>query len=650
MKMSKKYPHVFQPLKVGPVTLKNRIQFSPMVCCLSNPAGEVTNEYLEFLGMQARTGAGLVTIGATSVDEETGQDFYGELNITRDSSLAGLKAIADEVHRYGAKISIEMCHAGRGAEPSLLRKPYAIAPTAIPTDHGCPYIKEMDQHDIDHVIEEYVDCALRLQKAGFDMVMIHAAHGNLLGQFMSPYSNHRSDIYGGSFENRARFPMQVIRAVREAVGPSLALEMRISGDEVIEGGMKIDEVIHFIKIAEPYIDLVHVSKGLIVEASYAYYTIPPYYHPYCHNVYLAEEVKKAVNIPVTTVGSIKNLDQAESIIAEGKADVVAMARQLMADPDTIKKAMCDKPEDVRPCLRCLDGCAKNVAAGYAVRCSVNPSVGRETKYAEIRPALTKKKVMVVGGGAAGMMAAQILAKRGHDVTIYERSSSLGGQLAEICNLPFKNDLKEYLAWDIRTTEKCGAKIVLNTAVTPEIVETENPDALFIASGASPFVPPIPGIENAVSVLDVDNGRVSAGENIVVCGGGLSGLECALALAMDGKKVTVVDMLPVEAFGAGQMIFPHIMLMKELQKYNVTLIGNSKVEAITKDSVCIIDKNWNRSELKTDTIVAAFGMKSNMKPVQELSGIIAETYIIGDCDKVSSIHNANTSAFNYAVEC
>lgn len=650
MRMSKQYPHVFQPLKVGPVTLKNRIQFSPMVCCLSNAAGEVTAEYRDFLAMQARTGAGLVTIGSTVIDHETGGDFYGEIDVTKDTCLPGMKSVADAVHRYGAKLSVELCHSGRGAAAYLLQKPYAIAPSVVPQDVGYKYIKEMDQHDIDHIVEAYADCALRCKKAGFDMVMIHAAHGNLIGQFLSPFTNRRNDIYGGSFENRCRFAMEVIRAVRNAVGRDMGVEMRVSAEEVIPGGIEIDETIQFIKKAEPYVDLVHVSRGLIGEAAYSFYSMPPYYHPYCHNVPFAEKIRSQVNVPIAVVGSIKTMEQAEEITAKGAADVVAMARQLLADPDTIKKAMADQPEKTRPCLRCMDGCAKNCGRGFPLRCTVNPVVGREGAYTEIRPALTKKKVMVVGGGAAGMMAAQTLVKRGHDVTLYEKSDHLGGQLAEICNLPFKTDLREYKEWDIRTTMECGAKIVLNTAVTREMVEREEPDALFIAAGATPLTPPVPGIEFAKQVIEVDNDRVEVGDTVVVCGGGLSGLECALALAMKGKKVTVVDMIPVENFGSGQVRPSHVMLMKLLADHNVTLIGNSKVQEIREHSVVIMDRNWKVTELPADTTVASFGMRSNMAAAQELSGIIAETYIIGDNDRVANLLNANMTAFDYAVEC
>jgi NADPH-dependent 2,4-dienoyl-CoA reductase/sulfur reductase-like enzyme len=428
------------------------------------------------------------------------------------------------------------------------------------------------------------------------------------------------------------------------------MEMRISGDEVIDGGMRVEETIEFIKIAEPYIDLVHVSKGLIVDDNFSYYVLPPYYHPYAHNVYLSEKVKKEVSIPVTTVGSIKTLAQAEEIIGSEKADVVAMARQLMADPDMIKKSMRDEAETTRPCLRCMEGCGRNVCAGTPVRCSINPTVGREVKYSQILPATEKKKVMVVGGGVSGMMAAQILVQRGHDVTLYEKSASLGGQLAEICNLPFKTDMREYKDWDIRTTLNCGAKIMLNTAVTKELVEKEDPDALFIAAGASPIVPKIPGIELAKSVLDVDNKRVEVGENVVVCGGGLSGLECALALAMEGKNVTVVDIIDEGEFGNKQFAFNRNMLLHLLKENKVRFVGNSKVEEISEEGVHVIDRKWNRSVIPADSVVSAFGMKTNFGVVEELSGIIAETYIIGDCGKVAGIHEANTSAFDYAVEC
>ena len=423
-----KYPDVFKPIKVGPLTVKNRLQFSPMVSCLSASNGEVTNEFVKFIEMQARTGAGIISIGATPIDLATGADFRGELNICEDGMLPGLYRSSEAAHRYGAKITIEMCHAGRGADPELLQTPYALAPSPIPIPGKQRWVKEMDQNDIDHVIQQYVDCALRLKRAGFDMCMIHGAHGNLIGQFMSPSTNFRTDWYGGTFENRMRFPLQIMEAMRAAVGSSMALELRISGDEIIPNGMHIDEVCKFLPMTQKYIDLVNVSQGLVVDPRYHYYTLPPYYNGLCHNVKWAEQVKKVMDIPVSTVGSIKTLKDAQEIIAAGKVDIIAMARQLMADPDTIKKSKAGNEEDIRPCLRCLQVCNLNVDFGRPIRCAVNPTIGREAEFSVIPKADVKKKVVVIGGGVAGMMATQMLIKRGHDVVLFEAEKQLGNRL------------------------------------------------------------------------------------------------------------------------------------------------------------------------------------------------------------------------------
>ena len=647
------YPHVFAPLKTKHLTLKNRIQFPPTVSCLSTGIGEATPEYIEFVAMQAKTGVGLITIGATSVDEDFGTDFQGELNITRDEMIGGLARIAEAAHLYGAKISVEMCHAGRGADPTLLGQPYAIGPSSIPLPNRCRYVKEMDQHDIDHVIEQYASCAERLMRAGFDMCMVHGAHGNLVGSFLSPKTNLRNDCYGGSLENRMRFPLEILKAMRERVGDNMAIEMRISGDEMIEGGMRIQEVIEFLKQAQQYIDLVNVSRGLIVDRNFCYYPQPPYYHPYCHNVYLAEQVKacKEITIPVATVGSIKTLDMAEEILAAGRADVVAMARALFADPELIHNACRGRKEETRPCLRCLQVCNNNCDKGIAIRCAVNPTLGRETKYGEIRPAPVSKKVVVVGGGVAGMMAAQTLVKRGHRVVLFEKGPELGGHLNNINKLPFKQDLREYTEWDIRTTMTCGADIRLNTAATRELIEAEDPDAIFIATGSKLAVPPIPGIDgtNVASVTDVDCGRVATGQKVVVCGGGMSGLECALGLAMDGKEVTVVDMIPVEDFAKEIVHYTRDMLLKLLREFDVKLLGGQKVTSIDAQGVHTMDHNWKTYTYDCDTVVSAFGLVPNLDGVDEYRGLMYDTYVIGDCGEgAKSIGNANWTAFNYAM--
>ncbi|KZL89348.1 FAD-dependent oxidoreductase [Clostridium magnum] len=648
-----KFPHIFQPLKVGNMTIKNRIEFTPMVSCHANSrTGEVTPELIEFLGGQARTGAAIVTIGATTVDEETGADFYGELSITRDSDIAGLSLLADEVHRYGAKISVEILHAGRGVAPYLLKEGCnAVGPSSFPTPTGVRYVEELKQPQIDKIIWRFADCAERLMKSGFDMVMLHGAHGNLIGQFLSPLVNKRTDWYGGSSENRMRFPLEIIKAIRERCGRNINIEYRISGDEIIEGGQRLDEVLEFLKIAQKDIDLAHISAGLIVDTRYQQFTIPPYYMPHCHNVQYAEVAKKVLDIPVTTVGSITTIAEAEEILAAGKADVVGMARPCMADSDIVTKAYRGKEDTIRPCLRCLEGCGE-IFFGRQIRCSVNPVIGRESRYKKIQKADVKKKVMVVGGGPAGMMATQTLIQRGHDVVLFEKSGQLGGLLHEASALPFKGDLRRYLDWDIRTTMNCGADIRLNTEVTPKVIEEVNPDALVVALGSSVLVPKIPGVDgsNVVTVTDVDTKKVKTGQKVVVCGGGLSGMECALGLAMEGKDVTVVDMVSEEELGGKMFFITKSQLMDKCKENNVKTVCNVKVEKITEKGVEVIDRQWKRFGLECDSVVIALGVKPHVEEAQKLVSMVLESYLAGDVSGHGmTIHTANHTAFDIAVE-
>ena len=651
MEKVNRYPHVFSPLKLKNLTLRNRIQFSPMVSCLTTASGEVTTEYCDFIAMQARTGAALVTIGASGIDEENGFDCAGELNITRDEYIGGLARIAEASHRHGAKISAEMIHAGRNADPMLTKTPYAIAPTPMPLPGRIRFVKEMDQLDIDRVVKCYADCAYRLYEAGFDMCMIHGAHGNMVGSFLSPAFNFRTDCYGGSPENRMRFPLEILEAIRNRCGNKIAVEFRISGDEIIPGGARVEDAIAFLRKAQDYLDLVVVSRGLIVDRNYEFYTQPPYYNGYAHNVPYAEKIKKAIDIPVSVVGSIKTVEMAEEILAAGKADVIAMARQLMCDPNMLKNARRGEPEKTKPCLRCLQVCNKNTAMGIPISCAVSPELGFESKYSVIYKSPEPKKCVIVGGGVAGMMAAQTLVKRGHTVTLIERNASLGGRLLDIASLPFKEDLRQYREWDIRTTMACGAKILLNTKATPELIEAEAPDVLFLATGGRLITPDIPGIDgaNVVDVCSVDSGRADTGDRVVVCGGGMSGLECALGLAMQGKKVSVIDMLDPADF-ASEIFFPtKNMLFMLLKKHGVKLLGNRKVERVTESGVETIDRNWKHEFFEADTVVTAFGVAPNRDDFEELQYLVPDTYIIGDCDDAEkSIGYANYSAFHNTV--
>lgn len=645
------YEYIFSPIRIGNREAKNRIQFAPMVSSLSSRSGAVTNELLGYVKMQAKSGVGVITIGSTPIDHETAVDFVGALDVTSDECNVDLMRISEVAHRYGALMSVELVHAGRAADPSLLATGEAIAPSVIPVEGGNTHIREMDYADMERIKQEYCDVAARLAYCNFDMIMVHAAHGNLIAQFLSPKFNKRTDCYGGSFENRCRYPLEVLRAIRERVGDNLLIDMRISGDELIPGGMKIDETIAFIKMAQDYIDTVHVSQGLIVEPRYMPYTMPAFYLPHCHNVKYSEAVKQDpdIKIPVTVVGSITSMDEAEEIISSGKADMVAMARQLMAEPNTLKDAYYGHSEKSRPCLRCHE-CAS--AKIRHIRCATNPLLGREYDLPEIPLARVRKKVIVIGGGVAGCMAAKTLVERGHEVVLFEKEEKLGGKLHEISCLSFKFDMRRHLEWLMRSTMDCGADIRLKTEVTAESIMAMAPDAVFVACGSDRLTLPVPGIdrENVCHVLDVDTGKAETGNTVVVCGGGLSGMESALELAMQGKCVTVVDMISVAEFARDHSPAPRGMLLERLEEYGVKLVGDSRVTGFTDTGVEIEDKNWRHRVLPADSIVTAFGMKKNDRLVCELRSLLPDVYVVGDCNEVKNIMNANQSAFNMALEC
>ncbi|MCR5845397.1 MAG: NAD(P)/FAD-dependent oxidoreductase [bacterium] len=641
-----KYPLTLSPLKVGPLTLKNRIQFAPHALNMVTAQGEPTNDFVRSIEKQARTGVGLITIYATPVDRDTAIDYASTIDLTNDNCCCNLVRVTEAAHIHDAKISIELVHAGRGADPALNKKPYALAPSNVPIPGQQENIKVMDEDDMQQVINSYVDCALRAKRCNFDMIMMHAAHGNLIAQFLSPLTNKRTDEYGGSLENRFRFPLRLLKAVREAIGNDIAIEMRISGDERVEGGMGIEEVIEFIKLAQEYIDIAHISSGLVVDWRASFYTMPPYYNPRGLNIPLAKQIKdcEEIKIPVSVVGGLDSLEMIEDIIASGSADVGVVCRQLMADPDMIHKTLKGKPEDVTPCLRCF-GCAETF--GSWSRCAVNPSLDMLPPYDKIYKADEPKTVLVVGGGTAGMQAARTLVARGHKVTLAEASDQLGGVLPSICNFSFKGDLKKYYEWAVRTTMNCGAEILLNTKVDAKFVEDMNPDVLFIAVGSTPAKPPIPGLDNAYGVLAVDRGEVEPQGKVVVCGGGVSGCECALDLAMRGCDVTVLDMIPTDSFASGLAGITRNMLMMLIGDNNVKMVGEQRVTEISGNGVKTVGADGSESFFEADYVVDAFGMVPRRDVIEELDGLIIDTYKVGDANVIGNIKGANFKAYTMA---
>ena len=644
-----RYPHVFQPLTVRGLTLKNRLEYAPTVVLKCSPEGEVTQEMLDYVAWQAKTGVGYLTIGNTPVVHTDSSAWVCELNVTQDRCIHGLEMMARTARENGAEMSVELAHAGRGSN-STPGNP-ALAPSDVPLNGGpLGYIKPMNEEDMAYVRQQFVDCAVRCQKAGLKIIMIHCAHNNLLAQFLSPASNHRTDAYGGSLENRMRFPLSVLKAVREAV-PNMVIECRCSAQEDTPDGLQLEESLTFMERAQAYVDIIHVSRGNIFFNYGSTFTIPTYFKGRQLNVAFAAEAKKRLHVPVAVVGNITSLQEAEDIIGSGKADIVVMAKSYMADENLIHKSIRGHAEEVRPCTRC-DWCGNANNFGTSMRCAINPLLGRDIDLSKLVEPGQEKHVMVIGGGPGGMMAAQTLRAMGHRVSLYEKSHRLGGLLNDATVASFKEYMRLYLQWDIRQTMQCGAEIHLDTEVTPELVEQVNPDAVIVASGSTYVYPNIPGIEmdKVKTVSDVENHRVPVGENVVVCGGGIVGLECAVMLGMEGKKVTVIDQIPLEKFADGMPVFNHIELNYQMEKYGVTLVGGQKITSFGENGVETVDASGEKQAFAGDTYVLALGVKPDNRLAQQLLSAYAEgVYVVGDCVSTGRLlADANQEAFHAAI--
>ena len=647
--MERKYPNLCKPITLGRVTFRNRMFSAPMGGTDITNDGCIGPKSTAFYELRAKGGAGAVTVSECMVHPKTDGSHAYHLDTSILNSLAAATYTADAIRRHGAIPSLELSHSGMYAGTYMTDKDKQKSMNQWgPSDTIRPdgiAVKALTQDMIDEIVAAYGRTAGLAKRAGFEMLMIHGGHGWLINQFFSPYFNKRTDAYGGCLENRCRFAIEVLKAVREAVGPFFPIEFRFSGSELFEGGYDLEEGIRIAQQIEPYVDLLHVSAGTYQRGFGD--THPSMFKEHGCNLYLEKKKKKHVSIPVATIGGLNSPEQMEEILASGKADVVYMARALLADPFLPRKVAENRDEEIVKCLRCFT-CMAERAATSTRRCTVNPWIGREMEGMEIYPALVKKKVLVAGGGPGGLYAAYTAARRGHKVILCEKEAEVGGILKSEQALPFKHEMYELGGTYKRLAEKAGVEIRLNTEVTKEYVERENPDALIVAVGSEPLVPPIKGIsgENVIIVNQYYLKKDKVEDEVVVLGGGLAGCECAIHLGMEGKKVHLVEMRDVLAPDANVRHRP--LLLKEIEKYVTVHTGYRGLE-VTKCGVLCEDKEKNQITVPGKTIICALGQRSRTHVTESLRDSAPYVAVIGDAAKVSTITNAVYWGYHAALD-
>ncbi len=630
------YESLFAPLQIKNTVIPNRFVVPPMGTNLGNEDGTVSDRLIAYYQARAKGGFGLIVVEGVAINE-TGRCIPNEGFFYDDSAIEGHKRLAKAIHDEGSKCILQIHHAGRQTNPGLTGGQTPIAPTRIACPVDNALTREITTEEAWELIEQFGDAALRAKKAGYDGVDVHGAHGYLIAQFMSTHANKRTDEFGGTFEGRMKFPLEIVKNIRKKCGEDFIISFRFSYDEKVFAGRTLEEsvvVAHLLEQAG--VDLLDVS--LMTYASTEYMSASAML-PNGYNMFATEKIKSEVSIPVMAVGRFNNVSMADFAVSSGKADLIALGRGSLADPEYPNKVKEGRLDEISPCIACTQSCLGYILSPKVyVSCLINPVTGNEAEY-PFDKVDTPKNIVVVGGGPAGLMSAWTAAKRGHHVTLLEKDDALGGQFRLAAIPPTKHEIAAAIRYYITMCRKYGVDIRMNTEADEKLLAELKPDAIILATGSQPVMPPIPGIRNEkfVGVPDILDGKVLPGAKCLVIGGGMSGVETADFLGEHFRSVTIVEMRPEIALD--EEYTPKVFLMQRLNAHGVQSVTNAKVTEFFDDGVNY-EKDGVIHELRGfDTVILAMGVRS-WNPLEEAAKkVCGEVYVIGDAEKAGPANHA-----------
>jgi len=656
------FPALFQPIRIGPVNINNRIAMAPMsVGYMVDPDGSLNQRVVDYYLERARSGVGMIICACFIVENEiTGIEESAERIM--ESGLGYLGELCDAAHSYGTKIFVQLTAGyGRVTWPSTVRRQPVSASTQPNFWDAGITCRALTIEEIKKIVNAMGDAAEKLTVAKVDGVEFHAHEGYLFDQFTTSLWNHRTDQYGGSLENRLRFSIECLQEIRQRVGNRLAVQYRfglkhylkdahygaLPGETFEEVGRDVEEGLQMARMLEAAgFDALHVDAGCYESW---YWPHPPIHQQHGCMVDMAARVKEVVTVPVIAVGRLDVPALAYQVIEEKKADMVALGRGLLADPQWVSKVRSNQVERIRPCVACYDGCFARYEGHRPISCAVNPAAGRERSY-RLTPAADPKKIAVIGGGIAGMEFARVAAARGHQVTLFEKNAELGGTVVKAAVPAFKKDLRRLLAWYRRQMSHDGIRLRLQTAADLDLLKELQPDVVVAATGATPVIPPIPGVDRELVATSVDllAEKFSCGKSVIIIGGGLVGCEMAIWLSQLGKKTTIIEMLPDVM--AGDVFVPHqvrLMTMDLLKFFKVPILTATTVCEIEAKAVKISSKDSTVRTLPADTVALAVGMAADQALYQHLCRRFDSVYAIGDCRKAQNVMHAVWDAYEIA---